>query len=170
MDDPISSRPESRSADLVSPQPPAGLPLYVQTKEMQDVQHLKILSICYYVNAGLTFLGASIPVIHLVMGIFMMNGGMASSGLPTQELNALRMMGGFFVVISSVIIVIGWAVAVMNFLVARSIVRRQSRMLCMITAGINCLSIPVGTTLGVFTFIVLARPSVAESFSRNEER
>ena len=27
-------------------------------------------------------------------------------------------------------------------------------------AGVNCLSMPIGTTLGIFTFVVLLRPSV----------
>jgi len=150
------------------PQPPSGLPPYVQTQERQDAEHLKILSICYYVQAGLTALGACVPVIHLVMGIGMLTGSFAGPGASGHDQDSLRMMGGFFVVIAGVIILLGWGLAVCNFIVAKRIVKRQSRVLCMVTAGINCLSIPLGTTLGIFTFIVMSRPSVAESFARNE--
>ena len=38
----------------------------------------------------------------------------------------------------------------------------------MIIAGINCLGIPLGTTLGVFTFIVLLRPSVQHVFDTDQ--
>ncbi len=150
------------------PQPPAGLSPYARTQEGQDAEHLKILSICYYEQAGLTALGSCFPVIHLVMGIGMMTGSFAGPGASTHDQESLRMMGGFFVVIAGLIILLGWALAVCNFIVAKRIVRRQSRVLCMVTAGINCLSVPLGTTLGIFTFVVLSRPSVAESFARNE--
>lgn len=34
----------------------------------------------------------------------------------------------------------------------------------MVVAGVSCLSIPLGTALGVFTFIVLSRPSIVRLF------
>jgi hypothetical protein len=39
-------------------------------------------------------------------------------------------------------------------------------MLCMVTAGISCLGIPYGTVLGIFTFLVLSRPSAIALFDR----
>ncbi len=150
------------------PPPPLGLPPHVQTVVDQDTEHLRILSVCYYVQAGLTALGASIPVIHLMMGVAMLTGSFAPKASSPQDLEAMRMMGGFFVAIAALVILLGWALAICNLVVARRIVQRRSRVLCLVTAGINCLSIPLGTILGVFTFIVMSRPSVAESFSRNE--
>ncbi len=154
----------------VPPQPPAGPPRHVQTVVDQDAEHLRILSVCYYVQAGLTALGACIPVIHLVMGGAMLAGRFAPQGASPHDLEAMRMMGGFFVAIAALLILLGWALAICNFMVARRIMQRRSRVLCLVTAGINCLSIPLGTVLGVFTFIVMSRPSVAESFSRNAGR
>jgi len=37
----------------------------------------------------------------------------------------------------------------------------------MIVAGITCLSVPIGTVLGVFTLLVLSRPSVKQMFAHN---
>ena len=37
----------------------------------QDQEHLRLLSIFYYVCAGLTALFACIPIIHLVLGLMM---------------------------------------------------------------------------------------------------
>lgn len=151
------------------PQPPPGLPPYVQTFADKDAEHLKILSICYYVQAGLTALGACVPVIHVAMGIAMLTDSFPSSGASSADRDAMHAMGGMFVVFGSIAIVLGWAFAVCNFLVARRIAKRKSRILCYVVAGLNCLSIPIGTTLGVFTFIVMGRPSIADSFARNEE-
>ena len=38
--------------------------------------------------------------------------------------------------------------------------------ICIVMAALACLSMPFGTVLGVFTIIVLARPSVQALFSR----
>ncbi len=39
-------------------------------------------------------------------------------------------------------------------------------MFCLVMACVACLFMPFGTVLGVFTIIVLARPSVQTLFSR----
>ena len=41
----------------------------------------------------------------------------------------------------------------------------QGRFNCMTVAGIQCILMPFGTILGVFTIIVLTRGSVKELFS-----
>ena len=42
---------------------------------------------------------------------------------------------------------------------------RRARTFSLVMAGVNCLSVPLGTTLGVFTFIVLLRESVAAQYA-----
>jgi hypothetical protein len=41
---------------------------------------------------------------------------------------------------------------------------RRHRTFSMVVAAINCLHIPIGTALGVFTFIVLGRESVRKLY------
>ena len=41
---------------------------------------------------------------------------------------------------------------------------RKFRMFSLVVAGINCLHIPIGTVLGVFTIIVLIRDSVRQLY------
>ena len=146
-------------------QPPAGLPVMLERD--QDVEHIKILSVCYYVDAGLTALSACVPVFHLFIGAAMLSGGFGSASVPAHEREMMQLMGGLFVGIASLVILLGWLMAVLNFVVARKIVRRESRILCLVVAGINCLNMPLGTVLGVFTFIVLGRPQVVQSFEDN---
>jgi len=45
------------------------------------------------------------------------------------------------------------------------ILQRRGRLFSLIVAGFNCLCFPFGTVLGVFTFIVLLRESVAEAYA-----
>ena len=48
----------------------------------------------------------------------------------------------------------------------RRLAQRRSYMFCMVMAGVACMLTPVGTVLGVFTIIVLNRPSVRRLFGR----
>ncbi len=150
-------------------QPPPGLPPHPQTQVNQDTEHLKILSICYYVMSGLSLLSLIACVLYVVIGGLMMSGQMTGSGATSAHAaSEIRMMGGFFLVIGISGTLFVAAIAILEFFVAKKLVRRESKMLCFVVAGINCLNMPLGTVLGVFTFLVLSRPSVAESFARNE--
>jgi hypothetical protein len=50
----------------------------------------------------------------------------------------------------------------------RSLARRKRYLFCLIVAGTMCVMCnPLGTVLGVFTIVVLLRPSVKELFGAN---
>lgn len=137
----------------------------------QDQGHLKILSICYYVMAGLSLVSGLVFIAYIIMGGLMVAGTFSASG-PSggapRDAEALQMMGGMFMGVGVLAMLFILLLAVLEFIVARRIVERKSRVLCMVVAGINCLSMPFGTVLGVFTFIVLSRPQVAASFDQDQ--
>ena len=54
----------------------------------------------------------------------------------------------------------------MNVLSAVFMRRRQNRMFSMVVGGLNCMNMPFGTALGVFTIIILMRPSVQAVYDR----
>ncbi|MFK3650639.1 hypothetical protein ACI2IY_19690 [Lysobacter enzymogenes] len=125
----------------------------------QDESHLKLLSIFYYVMAALGAF-ALVAVLGLSVLIFgVLDAGNAHGhGAPEAgELTALAVMMGLSAVL-------GLAASVLQFLTAQRLRQRRSRGLCQFTAAITCLSFPLGTVLGVFTFIVLGRPSVRAAF------
>lgn len=126
----------------------------------QDRQHLKVLSITHYVLAGLTGLFACFPVIHLTLGISLLSGEFGD-GPPDA-------FGWLFIIVAAVAILIGWAFAVALFLAGRFLVRRQHRLFCLVVAGVSCLFTPLGTVLGIFTILVLMRPSVVALFAETE--
>ena len=61
------------------------------------------------------------------------------------------------------------ALAIGNFLSARFMKSGRNRTFSLVVAGINCLQIPLGTVLGVFTIIVLSRDSVSHGYKNRAQ-
>jgi len=53
---------------------------------------------------------------------------------------------------------------VLNLLSGLFIRKRRHRMFSIIIGGLNCLHVPFGTLLGVFTILILSRESVREIY------
>ncbi len=129
----------------------------------QDLEHLKLLSILHYVVAGMTAVFASFPLIHVFIGAMMVLMSRVVDKTPGSL--PLTFAGGFFMVIGGVIVLTGWSVAVCLVVAGRSLAQRRRHLFCMVVAGVvAALCVPLGTVLGVFTILVLMRPSVKEAF------
>ena len=66
------------------------------------------------------------------------------------------------------VIATGWALAACILAAGRMLARRRRYLFCLAMAGIECILMPFGTVLGVFTIIVLMRDSVREAFAANQ--
>jgi hypothetical protein len=98
---------------------------------------------------------------YVGMGAMMLSGefsGSPSSGAPPAA------FGWLFVVIGILFAVLLWSFAVTLFLAARALAARRSRIFCLVIAAISCAGFPLGTALGVFTILVLQRPTVRALF------
>jgi len=126
----------------------------------QDEQYLKLLSVFHYVVGGLAAFFACIPFIHLGLGIAMLVGAF-QDGPP-------RFIGLFFVLMAMLFITAGWTLAICIVIAGRCLAKRKHYMFCLVIAAISCIFMPFGTVLGVFTIIVLMRPSVKELFAAKE--
>jgi hypothetical protein len=128
-----------------------------------DEEHLKLLSMGYMVSAGVTAFFSFIGLIYVFIGIMM------TKVFPQAAANASEQppefIGWIFAGIGLAIFIFMIALAAVKFWAALCIKRRKSRIFCLIVAGISCLGIPYGTLLGVLSFIVLERPSIAGLFS-----
>lgn len=71
-----------------------------------------------------------------------------------------------FVIFGGLVCLGAWAFAVCFFLSARWLAARRNWTFCFVVACIACLQVPLGTALGVFTILVLQRPSVKGIFGR----
>lgn len=127
-----------------------------------DREQLNLLAVFYYVLAAITGFFACFPLIHVAFGIaFIMDpGGFAG---PQQEAPP-EWFGAFFALIGGVFVLIGWSVAFCMFLTGRFLTQTKNWMFCIVIAAVACMLFPLGTVLGVFTLIVLNRPSVRSLF------
>lgn len=153
-------------------------------EDARDAGHLNVLSILHYVWVGLGGVGLLFLVGHYMMMKSMTGFMSASLERANEEIEKERLANdpeapateipeGFFdfafEAMMMFYVLIGLLVfiaMVMNFLVARAISKRQWRVFIIVVSALNCLSFPLGTALGVFTLVVMCRPSVAHSFSR----
>ena len=127
----------------------------------EDTQHLRLLSIFHYVVAGMLALISMFPIIHLAMGIAIVAGAFddVEKGTPPPAF-----FGWIFILLPGAFILCGLTMAVGIAIAGRRLNQNRSYMFCLVVAGIECMFMPVGTVLGVFTIIVLMRPSVKEMF------
>ena len=132
----------------------------------QDQEHLRLLSLFHYVYAGLAALFACIPIIHLLMGLLMVTKPEFFGPGKNQPPAAL---GWVFIIIGSFFIFCGWLFAALVAWSGHCLGRRKNYTFCLVMAGVACLFMPFGTALGVFTIIVLARPSVKALFRAGPE-
>jgi hypothetical protein len=130
-----------------------------------DNFHLKLLKIFHYVMAGLSCLLSSFFLIHAFIGWSVMHG----SG-PFHETAKNAPPPGFglmFFTVGVVAVCLGWLFGATIAYAGYSIGKRKHYLFCLIVAGLMCaICNPIGTVLGVFTFVVLLRPSVKEMFQQ----
>jgi len=115
------------------------------------------------VVAGLTALFACFPVFHLIFGLVMLIAPGALEHGPHGSQNApevLRFVGVMMVMVALLIILIGWGMAACILFAGRFLSRRRHYTFCLVMAALSCMITPFGTVLGVFTIVVLMRPSV----------
>ncbi len=133
----------------------------------QDEEHLRLLSIFHYVVAGLAGLFAIFPIIYVILGLMFILVPVApeefgGKGPPPH------FIGWFFVIFGAVIMTLGWVYAGCVFTAGRFLAKRRRYLFCLVMAGVECVFIPFGTALGVFTIIVLVREPVKRLFESND--
>jgi hypothetical protein len=152
------------TTNLNSPEPPPP-PMDYETPHNlmvdRDTEHLRILSICWYVASGLALLIGCIPLIYVILGVLFITNpaGFAGGGPPPPVT-----VGWFMAIFGGAATLLFWVGAILGFFAAWSLPQRRRLALCYTAAALACLQIPIGTVLGVFTFIVLTRRSIKTSF------
>jgi hypothetical protein len=82
----------------------------------------------------------------------------ARNGPPPEMIMKLLLIGYS---VGAVALIIG---GILNLLSALFLKDRKNRFYSLIIAGLNCLQVPFGTALGVFTILVLTRDSVRRMY------
>jgi hypothetical protein len=128
----------------------------------QDEQQLKLLSIFHYIVGGIIALFSLFPIFHLVFGIVMI---VSPDTFESGGEGPPAFIGWLLALIGGTIILVGLVFATCVILAGRFLSLRRYYTYCFVMACIQCLFIPFGTVLGVFTIIVLMRESVKQIFS-----
>lgn len=127
----------------------------------KDQNELNLLSILHFVMAGLAALVGSIPVVHLLLGFRMLTDpSFLGGGGPPPPFNP----GWLFVIVGALAILLGWSWAFVLVFSGLSLRSQRRYWLSFVVACITCLNFPLGTALGVFTLLVLSRPSVKQMY------
>ena len=132
-----------------------------------DRDHLNLLAIFHFVVAGLAFLSLGFLAVHFAFmraildNPEMLKGG-RSAGPPPEFLAMFKWFYAIFSV-AAILAVLG------NLLSGFYIRARRNRTFSIVVAALDCLQVPFGTVLGVFTIIVLVRESVRELYESGEQ-
>lgn len=125
----------------------------------QDEEHLRILSVFHYVLAGIAFLVGCLPFFHLAFGMALATGTLGGGAGGDEAL-----VGCFVMAAAGIFILLAWGYAAALVLAGKFLGEHRHHTFCLVVAGISCIFMPLGTVLGIFTILVLVRPSVKGRF------
>ena len=108
---------------------------------------------------------ALVPVLQLIVGVAVLFAPPPANQQGEMPPSAV---GWFFIIIASAFIILGVVIAALIFITGRFLSRRKNHTFCLVIAALECLFIPLGTILGVFTIIVLMRDSVKHLFATSQ--
>ena len=146
-----------------APRPPVLPPLLVtDAQRRQDDEHIRLLWVFHFIVSGLALLGIAFLFLHyLMMSTFFLHPerwNTRGGNVPPREF--FNIFIWFYVFMGVVLLV----ASVGNLISAVFLRWRKHRTFSLVVAGLDCVQIPFGTALGVFTLIVLLRDSVRQSY------
>lgn len=122
-----------------------------------------MLTIFHYVVAGCAALFSCFPVIYIILGLVLALAPGQFRGDHGEP--APPFLGWILVAVGSVLVLLGWAYAALVFAAGRSLARRKHHTFCLVMGGVECLFMPFGTVLGIFTIITLTQEPTKQLFA-----
>ena len=128
----------------------------------QDAEHLRLLSIFHYIVAGVSAFVSFFPLLYSGVGALFVY--LARQPVKPGESPPPELLGWFLVGFGIFFAIVGLAFALLIFLGGRALARRRHYGFAFAVACIECIFVPFGTILGLFTLIVLSRESAKRLF------
>ncbi|GMV13701.1 MAG: hypothetical protein HS104_34805 [Polyangiaceae bacterium] len=140
------------------PGPFPGNPYAPSAKDESDLNLLSVLHYVWSALLGCSTLG--------VIGYFVLLGGIfgVSATSSGADPTGAAVAAGATLVMGVIVGIFMAALFVIHFLAASGLRNRKRRLLIFVASALMCTSVPLGTLLGVFTFIVMGRPGVKALF------
>ncbi len=146
---------------------PNFLPYAATAPTSRDADHLRVLSILHYVWGGIILCFSCLTLIYIGVGAMMVSGhfpwGPSGPGAPPPPPASV---GWILIGAGTCGMTLGGAIGAATIVSGRRMMQRRSRVFSIVVASISCLSIPLGTTLGIFTLVVLMRESVKAAYAQ----
>jgi hypothetical protein len=128
----------------------------------QDNEHLRLLSIFHYIVGGLAALFSFFPLFYVGMGWLMLYA--AHQPAKPGESPPPEAVGWILIAFGILMALASFAFAFFIFLAGRALAKRRRYWFAFVIACVECIFMPFGTILGVFTIIVLSRESTKQLF------
>lgn len=132
-----------------------------------DLKHIRLLATFHYVLGGMTFLFSLIPMIHVVIGWIAI---VSPEKMMGHDANAMPpLIGWMFLLMGIVFVSLGIIFAAVIAVSGRKLSKLTSYWFSFVVACVECIFMPFGTVLGIFTIMVLSRESVKALYGIKEQ-
>ena len=118
--------------------------------------NLHTLVVLHYVYGAFVCLTGTALLVLVVLGSAMHGGSFLEDGTDPPP----HWVGAFLQGLGMILFVFVEAIGVMNIISAGLIAKRKGRTFTYVTAALNCLNIPFGLGLAIFTFIAMGDKEV----------
>jgi hypothetical protein len=133
-----------------------------------DRDHIELLAVFHFVGAGLALLAVGGVVAHYsIMHVVLEDPSVWSKTHQPPPPEFIKTVLMIFYLIFGLWFLMS---LVLNLLSGIFLRAGKYRTFSLIVAGLNCLHLPLGTVLGVFTIVVLLRNSVRELYEAETQR
>jgi hypothetical protein len=149
----------------VSTQNPLSLRLPPEYERRRDAEHLDLLSIFHFVVGGFCLAGVAFLVMHFLFFHFIfMNPAMWKGKQEAPPPEFFQMFIVFYIECGVMLV----TAAAVNLLSGLYLRRQTHRVFSLVVAALDCVWVPFGTVLVVFTIVVLLRDSVCRCDEETE--
>lgn len=133
------------------------------TEQKNESQTLDLISIFHYVLAALIYFKGAISFLFIGIGTIAV-AGILSEKPDDMHIGLLAVVLIFYVG-PLIFLCLMWAMATLILIAGKRINKRTNLMYCQVIAGLECLCVPFGTILGIFSLIKLTKPEFKEAFT-----
>ena len=124
-----------------------------------DHSQLNALALAHMILGGIGMVLSLFSLLYVFLGLAIVSGSLDMDDAPMA-------VGWLFFGMGVTFLILGEAMSIALFISGRHLKRRTGHTFSFVVACISCLSIPVGTILGILTIIVLNRPTVKAAYGK----
>jgi hypothetical protein len=128
----------------------------------RNLRDLRTLAFFHYTLAGLNVVPVAIMLIQYLANVQHSRVNVAAE---PGGASPYSWIASFIVLMFVGVAFFNLAYSVALFLAGRFLGLRRHYLYCQVIAGVSCMLLPCGTILGIFTFVVLARPAIRARFA-----